>query len=118
MIVTLAQAKIVGAGCGVRGSLRPMLDVEKFMSDGYAKIEQAAPRTVAEAACAALWQRLGLSPDDPAGWSEPVRWTADLTGQGPFGELARSPALAEALDRVCGAGGWICLLYTSDAADE
>jgi hypothetical protein len=77
------------------------------MSDGYARIEQAAPRAVADAARTALWQQLGLSPDDPAGWSEAVRWAADLTGQGPFGELVRSPALAEALDRVCGAGAWL-----------
>jgi hypothetical protein len=84
-----------------------MLDVDEFMSDGYAKIEQAAPRSVADAARAALWHQLGLSPDNPAGWSEPVRWAADLTGQGPFGEVVRSPALAEALDRVCGVGGWL-----------
>lgn len=84
-----------------------MLDVDEFMSDGYAKIEQAAPRGVADAARAALWQQLGMSPDDPAGWSEPVRWAADLMGQGPFGELARSPVLAQALDCVCGAEGWL-----------
>ncbi|MFI5508563.1 phytanoyl-CoA dioxygenase family protein [Mycobacterium sp. NPDC051804] len=84
-----------------------MLDVDEFMTEGYARIEQAALRTVADAARALLWQQLGLSPDDPAGWSEPVRWASDLTGQGPFGELVRSPALAEALDRVCGAGCWL-----------
>ena len=83
-----------------------MLDVEGFVSDGYAKIEQAAPRSIADEARAALWQQLGLSPDDPAGWSEPVRWASDLMGQGPFGTLVRSPALAEALDAVCGVGGW------------
>lgn len=68
-----------------------MLDVDEFMSHGYAKIEQAALRGAADAARTALWQQLGLSPDHPAGWSDPVRWVADLTGQGPFGELVRSP---------------------------
>ena len=77
--------------------MRDVLNVEAFMSGGFAKIEQAAPRSVADAARAALWRQLGLSPDDPAGWSEPVRWAADLTGQGPFGELVRSPVLAQAL---------------------
>ena len=57
-----AQAKIVGAGCHVRESVRPMLDVDEFMSDGYAKIEQAASRSVAHAARAALWQQLGPYP--------------------------------------------------------
>ena len=83
-----------------------MLDIEAFISAGYAKIEHAAPRSVADEARAALWQQLGLSPDDPDGWSEPVRWASDLMGQGPFGTLARSPALAEALNVVCGVGGW------------
>jgi Phytanoyl-CoA dioxygenase (PhyH) len=83
-----------------------MLDLKAFISDGYAKVEQAAPRSVAEAARAVLWRQLGLSPDDPDWWSAPVRWASDLTGEGPFGELLRSPALAAALDRICGTGGW------------
>jgi len=83
-----------------------MLDLKAFISDGYAKVEQAAPRSVAEAARAVLWRQLGLSPDDPDRWSASVRWASDLTGEGPFGELLRSPALAAALDRICGTGGW------------
>jgi hypothetical protein len=83
-----------------------MLDLDAFMSHGYAKIEQAAPRNVADEARALLWRQLGLSPADPAGWTEPVKWASDLTGAGPFGELARSTALAAALDRICGQGGW------------
>ena len=84
-----------------------MLDIDAFIFDGYAKIEQPAFRNVADAARAALWRRLGLSPDDPDGWASPVLWASDLTGQGPFGELARSPALSAALDLICGVGGWL-----------
>ena len=84
-----------------------MLDLDAFLSAGYAKVESAAPRTVADEARALLWRRLGLSERDRDGWSEPVRWAADLTGEGPFGELIRSPALAAALDLVCGRGGWV-----------
>ena len=83
-----------------------MLNLDAFISDGYVKLEQAAPRSVADAARNMLWQQLGLSPDEPEGWSTPVRWAADLTGHGPFGELVRSTALAAALDQICGAGGW------------
>ena len=36
-----------------------------------------------------------------------VVWAADLTGEGPFGLLVRSPILAAALDEVCGKSGWI-----------
>lgn len=77
-----------------------------FATDGYLKIERAAPREVADAARALLWRQLGLSPDQPESWTEPVRWAADMTGAGPFGELMRSPKLAAALDQICGAGGW------------
>lgn len=83
-----------------------MVDLDAFSSDGYVKVEEIAPRGVADAARAALWQQLGLSPDDPGAWSQPVLWASDLTGEGPFGELARSPRLAEVLDRICGPDGW------------
>lgn len=83
-----------------------MFNLDAFISDGFAKVEQAAPRSVADAARNMLWQQLGLSPDEPEGWSAPVRWASDLTGHGPFGELARSTALAAALDQICGVGRW------------
>ncbi len=81
--------------------------LDSFMSDGYVKVEHAVPRSVADAARAALWHQLGLSPGDRDQWSEPVRWASDLMGHGPFGELIRSPVLAAALDSVCGRGGWV-----------
>jgi hypothetical protein len=83
-----------------------MVDLDAFASDGYVKVEQAAPREVADSARALLWQQLSLSADAPGGWSEPVKWASDMTGQGPFGQLVRSPVLAAALDRICGVGGW------------
>jgi hypothetical protein len=84
-----------------------LLDIQAFMSDGYAKVENAALRSAADEARALLWRQLGLSPRDRDGWSEPVRWASDLTGFGPFGALIRSPELAAALDAVCGRGGWV-----------
>jgi hypothetical protein len=84
-----------------------MVNLEAFVSDGYVKVEQAAPREIADAARAMLWQRLELTPEDPSQWSAPVMWTSDMTGEGPFGELARSPRLAAALDSICGTGGWL-----------
>lgn len=81
-----------------------MTDLDAFLAHGYVRVERTVPRAVADAARDLLWNRLGLSPDGP--WTEPVRWTADLTGAGPFGELVASPVLAAALDTVCGAGRW------------
>ncbi|GAA4507369.1 MULTISPECIES: phytanoyl-CoA dioxygenase family protein [Nonomuraea] len=84
-----------------------VVDVDRFVTEGFAKLEAAVPREVADAASAQVWQQIGLSPDDPAGWREPVVWTADMTGHGAFGELARSPRLREALDEIAGPGGWV-----------
>ncbi|WP_116021400.1 phytanoyl-CoA dioxygenase family protein [Thermomonospora umbrina] len=82
------------------------VDIDRFVADGFVKLETDAHRAPGDAARALLWQRIGLSPDDPSGWREPVVWTADLTGEGPFGELSRSPHLRRALDAVAGPGGW------------
>ncbi|WP_326643270.1 phytanoyl-CoA dioxygenase [Streptosporangium sp. NBC_01755] len=79
--------------------------VESFVRDGFVKLTIGS-REQGEAAQALLWKQIGLSPNEPEGWREPVVWAADLTGQGPFGELVRSPALAAGLDAVCGKGGW------------
>ncbi|GAA5058085.1 hypothetical protein HNP84_000619 [Thermocatellispora tengchongensis] len=78
---------------------------QDFARDGFVKLTIGS-REQGEAAQALLWEQIGLSPDRPEGWREPVVWAQDLTGQGPFGELLRSPVLAEGLDAVCGKGGW------------
>jgi hypothetical protein len=84
-----------------------MLDLDAFATDGFAKIEKAAPRPAADEARGILWRQLGLSPDDRDQWIEAVRWASDLMGHGPFGELVRSRPLAAALDAVCGSGDWV-----------
>ncbi|MEV4582712.1 phytanoyl-CoA dioxygenase family protein [Nonomuraea jabiensis] len=84
-----------------------IVDIDRFVADGFVKLEAASPREVGDAARALLWRQTGLSPQDPGAWKEPVVWAADLTGEGAFGELIRSPRLAEALDELCGAGGWV-----------
>lgn len=81
--------------------------IDAFVTDGFVKIPGAAPREVADAARALLWQRLDASPDDPRTWTHPVTWTTDLAGDGPFGEIARSAKLSEALDQICGDSGWV-----------
>lgn len=83
-----------------------IVDIDRFIAEGFVKVEATVPREVADAARELLWRRIGLSPDDPDGWRQPVVWASDLTGEGPFGEIVRSPRLAEALDEICGPGGW------------
>jgi hypothetical protein len=79
----------------------------RFVADGFVKIEGVVPRTVGDEARALLWRQIGLSPDDPSGWIKPVVWAADLTGEGPFGQIMSSPRLSAALDAVAGPGGWV-----------
>jgi hypothetical protein len=83
------------------------IDIDRFITDGFAKIEAIVPREVGDEARGLLWRQIGLSPDDPTGWTKPVVWAADLTGHGPFGQFMRSPRLREALDAVAGPGGWL-----------
>ena len=83
------------------------VDVKRFMTDGFIKVEEAFPRAVGDRVREALWEQIGLSPDRPSEWTEPVIWAVDETGQGPFGEAIRSPRIAAALDQIAGKGGWV-----------
>ncbi|GAB2862716.1 phytanoyl-CoA dioxygenase family protein [Actinocorallia aurea] len=82
------------------------VDAERFVAEGFWKVEGVVERAVGDAVREAVWARMGLSADQPDGWTQPVVWTQDLTGEGPFGEIMRSPILAGALDAVAGPGGW------------
>lgn len=84
-----------------------MVDVDAFIRDGFVQVEQPDRREIADAARDLLWKQIGLSPAEVASWTQPVVWAADLTGEGPFGQLANSTRLASALDHLCGAEGWL-----------
>ena len=81
--------------------------IDQFVRNGFVKIEAVVPRQVGDEARALLWRQIGLSPDEPSGWTRPVVWAADLTGEGPFGQIMASPLLHEALDLLTGPGGWV-----------
>lgn len=79
--------------------------VERFLVDGFVKIEGAVPPGVAEDCARLLWQETGCDPDDPATWRDPVVWVAGMA-QAPFAAAANSPALLEAFDLLVGEGRW------------
>lgn len=85
----------------------PMDDtmVERFLQDGFVKIEGAFPPRVAEDCARLLWQETGYAPEDPATWRDPVVWVGG-TAQGPFAAAADSPALHEAFGLLVGEGRW------------
>lgn len=85
----------------------PMDDelVERFLEDGFVKIESAFPPRVAEHCARLLWRETGCDPDDPGTWTKPVHRVSDMA-QGPFAAAVNTPALHEAFDALVGEGRW------------
>ncbi|MET7682150.1 phytanoyl-CoA dioxygenase family protein [Streptomyces sp. NPDC005423] len=79
--------------------------VERFLADGFVKVEGAFPPRVAEDCARLLWRETGYDPDDPGSWREPVVWVGDMA-QAPFAASVNSPALHKAFDLLVGAGRW------------
>lgn len=79
--------------------------IERFVHEGYVKIEAAFPREVAEEARAILWRDMGCREDDPETWTRPVV-RLGIYGQPPFERAANAPVLHEAFDQLAGAGRW------------
>jgi hypothetical protein len=89
---------------GCMGCVDDML-VERFLEDGFVKIEGAFPPRVAADCVRLLWRETGYDPDDPGTWKDPVVRVPGM-GQGPFAAAANSPALHEAFDLLVGEGRW------------
>ncbi|WP_182902925.1 hypothetical protein [Microbispora sp. H10830] len=49
-----------------------ILDGDRFVADGFTKMEAVVPREAGDAARELLRRRIGLSPHDPSGWTQPV----------------------------------------------
>src|SRR5690242_5273579 len=81
------------------------MDIERFITDGFVRIDRAFPRELAEAARAILWKATGCSPDDPATWTKPVIRLGMFT-EPPFIAAANTPQLHAAFDRLVGPGRW------------
>ncbi|MEU3858312.1 phytanoyl-CoA dioxygenase family protein [Streptomyces sp. NPDC028722] len=80
-------------------------EIESFVADGFVRVPGAVPGATVEECRAHLWAASGCSPDDPAGWTEPVVRIGAMATP-PFREAANAPALHEVYDRLVGAGRW------------
>lgn len=80
--------------------------IEQFIRDGFVKIEGAFSRETAAACREILWRDLGLSPDRPQEWKEPVL-RLGMYGDPPFVAALKSARLHEALDQLVGKGRWV-----------
>ena len=80
--------------------------VQDFIVDGFVKLEKAFSPDLAKQCRDELWAEIGLSPDEPAGWTRPViRVAARATP--PFVAAANTPQLHRAYDQLVGAGRWV-----------
>ncbi|MFF5207520.1 phytanoyl-CoA dioxygenase family protein [Streptosporangium sp. NPDC000396] len=83
-----------------------MSEIERFITEGFVKIEGAFPREMSDRVRALLWKQIGLSPDDPSGWTQPVVWTYDQTGDPVFAQVVNTERLHGAYDALVGPGRW------------
>lgn len=77
--------------------------IDTFVADGYARIERAFSRGVADAVVARLWADMGRDPDRPETWTDPVVRLGMYTDP-RFVEAANTPRLRDAFDALVGPG--------------
>ena len=82
------------------------LDVQRFITDGYLKVDAAFPRTLADECRAILWRDTGCDPNDRRTWTRPVVRLGDYAEE-PFREAANTPKLHAAFDQLVGCGRWL-----------
>jgi len=80
-------------------------EIQEFVENGFVKIDDAFSRDLAGECRRILWQKLGLDPNDPADWQEPVIRLADYERQ-PFDQIVNTPRLHSAFDQLVGKGRW------------
>ncbi|WP_422027640.1 phytanoyl-CoA dioxygenase family protein [Roseovarius sp.] len=79
--------------------------VETFITDGFLKLPDAFDSTLARDCRTALWAEIGLSPDRPETWAEPVIRVGWMSAP-PFVAAANTPPLHAAYDSLAGHGRW------------
>ena len=80
-------------------------EISCFIADGFVRLDEAFPRSLADQCRAFLWQQTGCDPDDRSTWTQPV---IRLHGFGGplFSAAANTPRLHAAFDQLVGPGRW------------
>ena len=81
-------------------------EVDRFIEDGFVRIEGAFGRDLARDCRDELWADIGLSPDAPEAWTAPVVRVGAKSSP-PFVAAANTPRLHAAYDRLVGRGRWV-----------
>ena len=77
-----------------------------YHEKGFAVLENAFPRALAQECCELIWPLTGCDPDDPGTWQEPVVRISEMT-QEPFVLAANTERLHQAFDLLAGPGNWL-----------
>jgi hypothetical protein len=77
-----------------------------FIEYGYVKLESAFGGDLARQGRDQLWRAMGLSPDAPETWKQPVFRLGFMTGK-PFVQAANTPLLHSSYDALVGEGRWL-----------
>jgi hypothetical protein len=80
--------------------------IQKFIWDGFVRIDRAFPRELADEGRAILWRETGCDPNDPTTWTRPVIRLAGY-GDEPFRKAVNTPLLHAAFDQLDGKGRWL-----------
>ncbi|MFO7259227.1 MAG: phytanoyl-CoA dioxygenase [Bacteroidota bacterium] len=81
-------------------------EVQKFIHEGFVRIDNAFSREMAEEARKILWRDTGCDPNDRSTWTRPVVRLGGYSDP-PFRDAANTPVLREAFDRLVGKGRWL-----------
>jgi hypothetical protein len=86
-------------------------DIQRFVADGFVRIEGAFDRSLADAALQVLWDEVralhsGFDPTNEATWPAPVVRLPGSSDE-PFRAAADSVRLHCALDQLVGPGQWV-----------
>lgn len=80
--------------------------VQSFINDGFVKVDDAFSRDLAQECRSELWADMGLSPDQPENWTQPVVRIGSKSSA-PFLAAANTPLLHAAYDSLVGSGRWL-----------
>jgi hypothetical protein len=86
-------------------SLEPS-QIERFVEQGYLRLEHAFSQALAEQACLILWRETGCDPLNRSTWMRPVVWLWDHAEE-PFRQAVNTPLLHGAFDQLVGKGRWL-----------
>lgn len=82
--------------------------VLSFIDDGFVRIENPFSTDLAKQCRDELWADIGLSPDEPKTWTQPVvrmGWKCST----PFIDAANTPQLYQAYGQLAEEGRWLAL---------